>query len=99
MLEITAAELKKRLDGNEKLLIIDVREQWEYDEVNIGVRNIPLGDLPLHLNQLPESKNSEIIVHCQSGRRSRQAQKYLKQQGYSKVVSLRGGIDAYLMLR
>lgn len=97
MLEITAAELKQRLENNEHLIIIDVREDWEYDEVNLGVRNIPLGNLPQHLDELPDKK-SEIIVHCQSGRRSGQAQKYLTRQGYSKVISLKGGIEAYLKL-
>ncbi|ELR68518.1 rhodanese domain protein [Fulvivirga imtechensis AK7] len=95
MLEITAVELKQRLKNNENLVIIDVREDWEYDEVNLGVRNIPLGDLPQRLEELPD-KQTEIIVHCQSGRRSGQAQKYLTQQGYSKVISLKGGIEAYL---
>lgn len=99
MMEVTAEELKKRLDNKEDLLVIDVRECWEYDEVNLGVTNIPLGELPQHLSELPSKKDCEIIVHCQSGRRSGQAQKYLMQQGYSNVVSLKGGIDAYLGLK
>lgn len=98
MTEVTAEELKKRLDNKEDLIIIDVREWWEYDEANLGVTNIPLGELPQHLTQLPADKDREIIVHCQSGRRSCQAQKYLMQQGYSNVASLKGGIDAYLSL-
>lgn len=97
MLEITAEELKQKLEREKGLLIIDVREDWEYDEVNLGVKNIPLGELPQHLKEFPD-KDAEIIVHCQSGRRSGQAQKYLMQQGYSQVMSLKGGIEAYLTL-
>ncbi|UII30125.1 rhodanese-like domain-containing protein [Fulvivirga ulvae] len=97
MLEVTAEELKRRLDSKEDLFIIDVRECWEYDEINLGVTNIPLGELPQHLSELP-SKSTEIIVHCQSGRRSGQAQKYLTKQGFSQVASLKGGLDAYLRL-
>ncbi|MBL6446792.1 rhodanese-like domain-containing protein [Fulvivirga sp. 29W222] len=99
MLEVAAKELKRRLANKEELYIIDVRECWEYDEVNIGATNIPLGELPQHLSQLPSRKDMEIIVHCQSGRRSGQAQKYLAKQGYSNVTSLKGGLDAYLRLK
>lgn len=97
-MEITAEALKKRIDNHEDLFIIDVREDWEYDEVNLGVKNIPLGSLPQRLSHLPDDKAYEIIVHCQSGRRSGQAQKYLMKQGYTNVFSLKGGIEAYLQL-
>ena len=44
--DITAAELKERLANGEKPFILDVREDWEYQEQNIGGLNIPLGTLP-----------------------------------------------------
>ena len=50
--EITVIELKKRLDSGENLLVIDVREPYEYDEFNIGARLIPLGELPVELHNL-----------------------------------------------
>lgn len=94
--EVTAEELKSRLARQEDLLIIDVRERWEYEEYNIGASNIPLGDLPHNLSGLPLDKGAEIILHCQSGKRSYQAQKYLGWQGFDNVKSLKGGIEAFI---
>ncbi|MTI21528.1 rhodanese-like domain-containing protein [Fulvivirga sp. RKSG066] len=91
---ITASELKNRTD-QEELIIIDVRETWEYEERNIGARNIPLASLPDQLEELAPHKEEEVIVHCQSGKRSQQAQKYLSKQGFTNVKSLKGGIEAY----
>jgi len=92
---ISAEELKKRQD-QEDLLIIDVRETWEYDENNIGARNIPLASLPDHIDELSCHKDEELIVHCQSGRRSNQARKYLAKHGFNQVKSLEGGLEAFL---
>ncbi|MEQ8925215.1 MAG: rhodanese-like domain-containing protein [Fulvivirga sp.] len=93
---ISATELKTRLTKGEALIIIDVRETWEYDEYNIGADNIPLGDLPHSLEQLDYCREQEVIVHCKSGSRSNQAMKYLTQQGFKNVKSLEGGIEGYL---
>lgn len=93
---ISCQELKEKLASDQNTIIIDVREAWEYDEVNIGAENIPLGDLPNKLNDLSYCKDKEVIVHCKSGTRSNQAMKYLTKQGFSNVRSLEGGIEAYL---
>ncbi|QSE99212.1 rhodanese-like domain-containing protein [Fulvivirga lutea] len=93
---ISATELKNRLTNGENLIIIDVREAWEYDELNIGAENIPLADLPHSLHKLDYCRNKEVIVHCKSGSRSNQAMKYLTQQGFKNVKSLQGGIEGYL---
>ncbi|UII23726.1 rhodanese-like domain-containing protein [Fulvivirga ligni] len=92
---IEVEEFKQKLENNTDVLIIDVRECWEYEERNIGAINYPLGELPQFLDQLPSDKTYEIIVHCESGRRSQQAAKYLKQQGFSNVCSLKGGLKSY----
>ncbi|MEM7548627.1 MAG: rhodanese-like domain-containing protein [Bacteroidota bacterium] len=96
MTDITASELKERLDKNEDLNLIDVREQWEFDVKNIGAKLIPLGTLPQKVSELEDLKNEEVIVHCKSGGRSAQAQAFLKQQGFSNVRNLIGGIEGYL---
>ena len=93
--EITVIELKQRLDNGEKLLVIDVREPYEYDEFNIGARLIPLGNLPVELHDLEEYVDNEIIVHCRSGARSAAAQDYMRKQGFEKVRNLSGGILAW----
>lgn len=93
---ITCEELKQKLDAEKAPIVIDVRETWEYDEVNIGALNIPLGDLPHKLDELDYCRSKEVIVHCKSGTRSNQAMKYLAKHGFENVRSLDGGIEAYL---
>jgi rhodanese-related sulfurtransferase len=94
--DITAEELKERLSKGETPVIIDVREDWEYQESNIaGARNIPLGTLPTQLDDLEELKDQEVIVHCRSGARSASAKAFLQQQGFTNVRNMLGGMLAY----
>ena len=94
--DITAEELKERLNKGETPVIIDVREDWEYQESNIaGSKLIPLGTLPQRLDDLEEYKDQEVIVHCRSGARSANAKAFLQQQGFSNVRNMLGGILAY----
>lgn len=93
---IEVAEFKQKLENKTDVLIIDVRECWEHEEKNICSTNYPLGELPQFLDQFPSDKTYEIIVHCESGRRSQQAAKYLKQQGFTNVSSLKGGLKAFI---
>ncbi len=98
MEDITVEDLKSRLDNNEKFVFLDVREDWEYEDDNLGAKNIPLGDLPYRLDELEEFQNQEIIVHCRSGARSGNAKKFLESKGYTKVRNVLGGILAYRSL-
>lgn len=95
MQDITIEELKERMDKGEKLNIIDVREQHEFDEFNIGAQLIPLGTLPSHLNELESLKEEEIILHCRSGNRSGQAKMYMEDMGFANVRNLLGGMLAW----
>lgn len=97
MADITCKELKERQRNNEKLNIIDVREQHEYDAVNMGAVLIPLGLLPHKLDDIEQFKNEELIIHCKSGRRSDNAKKFLEQNGFTNVRNLLGGIDEYVI--
>ena len=94
-MDITVEELKERMDNNETLYIIDVREENEYEEFNIGAQLIPLGELPERLDEIKADKDAEIIVHCRSGARSGRAQQYLSSEGYSNVRNLVGGMLAW----
>ncbi|MEP0985577.1 rhodanese-like domain-containing protein [Ekhidna sp.] len=96
--DITCQEVKSRVDSGEKFNFIDVREEWEYEEANIGAKLIPLGELPNHLSDIEHMKDEEIIVHCKSGARSGRAKKYLNSQGFSNVRNMEGGIIAYMEL-
>jgi rhodanese-related sulfurtransferase len=97
-MDITVEELKERLDKGEILNFYDVREEYEYEEDNLGAILIPLGELPDHLDQLEGIKEEEIIVHCRSGARSGKAQNYLEANGFTNVRNVVGGILAYRAL-
>lgn len=92
MEDITVKELKERLANNETIHIIDVREQHEYDDFNIGATLIPLGEIPNRLEELAEYENKELILHCRSGARSGKAKLYLQDKGFTKVRNLLGGM-------
>ena len=89
--EITAVELKQRLDRGDKLKIVDVREPNEYQINRIpGSELIPLGDVPKRYEEL--NKNDEIVVHCKMGGRSAKAADFLRSVGFTRVLNLKGGI-------
>ncbi|MFM7638197.1 MAG: rhodanese-like domain-containing protein [Bacteroidota bacterium] len=90
--DISVIELKKRLDAGEKINLIDVREQFEYDEFNLGGELIPLGTLPGKLEDLETMRDEELIVHCRSGARSGTAKIFLTQSGFTNVRNLIGGV-------
>lgn len=94
-MDITVEELKERLDKGEELNFYDVREEYEYEEDNLGAILIPLAELPDHLDELEELKDAEIIVHCRSGARSGKAVKFLESQGFTNARNVAGGILAF----
>lgn len=94
-MDLTVQELKERLDKGEKFNFFDVREEHEYDADNLGAKLIPLGDFPDHLDELEAIKDEEIVIHCRSGARSGNAQKFLQANGFSNVRNVIGGILAY----
>ncbi|MGB7434332.1 MAG: molybdopterin-synthase adenylyltransferase MoeB [Candidatus Acidiferrum sp.] len=88
--EITARELKERLDRGDDIFILDVREAHEYQICNLKGHLIPLGELPRRVHELDSAR--EIVAHCKSGKRSAQAVDFLRQAGFRKIYNLRGGI-------
>ncbi len=98
MEDITVSELKNRLDKGDKFHFLDVREEWEYEEDNLGAENIPLGELPHRIAELEKYKDDEIVVHCRSGARSGNAKKFMESKGFSQVRNVLGGILAYRSL-
>jgi adenylyltransferase/sulfurtransferase len=92
--DITVEELKQRLDRHEDLFILDVRNPEEIQICRLpGSTAIPLPTLPQRHGEL--DKNREIIVHCKSGMRSQKAIQFLRQQGFSNLKNLTGGILAW----
>ena len=92
--DIEPAEVKAKIDGGDKFVLIDVREPHEYQICNIPyAKLIPLGDLPKRVNELNSA--DEIVAHCKSGMRSAKAVDFLKQAGFRKVRNMKGGILAW----
>ena len=89
--EITAVELKQRLDRGDRLTIVDVREPNEYQINRIeGSILIPLGEIPRRYAEL--NKDDELIMQCKSGARSGRAAEFLRSVGFKHVRNLKGGI-------
>lgn len=94
-LDTTVKDLKTRIDGKDKVLVLDVREPQEFQICRIpGSTLIPLNDLPQRLAELEGYKN--MVVHCKSGVRSAKAVKLLHEAGFSDAKNLRGGILAWI---
>lgn len=95
MEEITATELKQRLDKGDDIQIIDVREDHEVAVARIpNSVHIPLAQV---LNRMDEiDPNRETVVHCKMGGRSARAIDALQRSGFKgKLVNLRGGITGW----
>jgi adenylyltransferase/sulfurtransferase len=93
--DITAEELAERFDRREPLFILDVRNPEEYQIVRMpNSKLIPLNELPNRYGELDPQQ--EIIVHCKSGMRSQKAIQFLRQQGFTKLKNLKGGILAWV---
>jgi len=93
-LEISAAEVKRRMDSGEKLLLVDVREPWEYETCRIeGAKLIPMGTIPANLRALDVEE--DVICYCHHGQRSLDVAVWLRRQGIEGAKSLAGGIDRW----
>ena len=94
---LTVAELKSKFLNKEDFLLVDVREPWEFKERSIpGAQLIPMGQFKdgSAISQLPRDR--QIVLHCQSGRRSADCLEILIQAGYADVTHLNGGILAWI---
>jgi sulfur-carrier protein adenylyltransferase/sulfurtransferase len=91
---ITATELKTRIDRQDKFVLIDVREPFEYEISRIpGSKLIPLGELPARFSELDSA--DDIVLHCKMGGRSAKALRILQEAGFRKLNNLQGGITAW----
>ena len=91
---LSAQEIKEKLDQGKELLILDVREPWEYQTARIeGSLLIPLGQLEKRKEEL--DTEAEIVCLCHMGVRSYRAMKYLQASGFKNVKNLAGGIEAW----
>lgn len=89
--EMTAVELKSRLDRGDKLVLVDVRETFEWDINRIpGSKLIPLGELASRMSELDST--DEMVFICKLGPRSATAVRELQKAGFKKTFNLEGGL-------
>ncbi len=99
--EITAEDVKKIIDQNEDVLLLDVRTHQEYSGEMGHIQNsmlIPLQMLWHHSEDLEKYKNKQIIIYCRSGQRSAEACRILDQQGF-KTKNMLGGMIRWNQLQ
>jgi rhodanese-related sulfurtransferase len=93
--EITPEEVKTKLDRGEEFTLLDVREPWEFETAHMdGAKLLPMGDVPSRAHQELDPED-QIVVVCHHGVRSMNVTAWLRQQGFAKAQSMRGGIDAW----
>jgi rhodanese-related sulfurtransferase len=94
--ECTIADVKARLDRGERFEFVDVREdaEWAVDRA-AGARHIGRGVLERDVEALIPDKAAPIVLYCGGGFRSALAADNLRKMGYTKVVSMDGGIRAW----
>jgi len=93
--EISVDQLKQLLTSDHPPVLLDVREQWEFDTAHIpNAVLMPMGDVPGRAHQeLDEEQH--VVVLCHHGARSLSVTSWLRNQGYDKAQSVAGGIDAW----
>lgn len=95
--EMEPSQLKDQLGSNNPPFVLDVRESFEWDIVNLGDFGsylIPLGELDQRIDEIPYDR--EIVVHCRSGVRSAKAANILADNGFSGLHNLSGGILGWI---
>ena len=93
--EITAEEVKGKLDTGESFTLLDVREPWEFETAKIpGAKLMPMGEVRSRAHQELDP-DDHIVVVCHHGVRSMNVTAWLRQQGFERAQSMRGGIDAW----
>jgi sulfur-carrier protein adenylyltransferase/sulfurtransferase len=94
MEEISAVEVKAKMDSGEPFTLIDVREPYEYAIARIpGSKLVPLGTIEERLHEFDTA--DEIVLHCKSGKRSAEALRIMQSAGFKKLANLQGGILAW----
>ena len=93
--EIAPERVRKLREQKSDFALVDVREPWEYEAACIaGSVHIPMGDIPSRAHQELDP-DQHIVVLCHHGVRSLSVTNWLRNQGFERAQSMRGGIDAW----
>jgi adenylyltransferase/sulfurtransferase len=96
VVDITATELKARLDQGDVPALLDVREHFERRIADLpehGQARIPTGEVLQRMEELDPA--AELIIYCRSGSRSAWAARLLQERGFVNVLNLKGGVLAW----
>lgn len=94
--EITVQELKEMIDEGKEPFLLDVREPAEHAAVHLESTLVPLGELPLRVDEIEPHRDEElVVVYCRSGARSARAVQFLHAHGFTNVRNLKGGLLAW----
>lgn len=95
-IEITPQETREILASREDILLLDCRTPQEHAIARIdGERLVPMDSVPERLDELEAFRSSPVVVYCHSGRRSLTVARFLREQGFTDVRSMAGGIDRW----
>ncbi|HYG99165.1 MAG TPA: rhodanese-like domain-containing protein [Terriglobales bacterium] len=93
--EISARDVKASLDNGQRVTLVDVREPWEYATARIeNSKHIPMNDIPARAGT-ELAPNDHIVVICHHGVRSARVTAWLREHGFERAQSMRGGIDLW----
>lgn len=95
-MEISATELKEKLDNGEEIVLLDIREPHELQIAKLdNTVHIPMGEIESRISDLEKYKDKDIVVFCRVGRRSLGCTEYLREKGFTNVLNLTGGLHAW----
>ncbi|TWT37499.1 putative adenylyltransferase/sulfurtransferase MoeZ [Posidoniimonas corsicana] len=95
-LEISCAETKQKLDAGDAFVLLDCREQSEFEIATIdGATLLPMSEIQARVGELEPKQGEPIVVYCHHGGRSAQVANWLRAQGYAQAQSMAGGIDQW----
>jgi rhodanese-related sulfurtransferase len=95
-IEIDVLAVKTMREQGTPFLLLDVRNPDEFATAKISDSLlIPMGELGQRLSELESHRNAHIVVHCHHGGRSLRVTHFLRQNGFTQVQNMTGGIDAW----
>ena len=95
-IEVSAFAVNLRRTRGEDLLLLDVRDEAEFERAHIeGATLIPVDELADRISELADWAQRNVVVHCHHGPRSQRAGRLLREQGFAHVESMTGGIEAW----
>ncbi len=95
-IEIHCRHVREQLVAGAELLLLDCREPKEYELVHLSDATLlPMDELPTRIDELEAHRAKEIIVYCHHGIRSLRVATWMREQGFSQVKSMIGGIEQW----